>query len=728
MTDRTRALQVTAASILAASFIFLFSLNVQAHEDMSSQPSVKALRITEKPVIDGVLDEPFWDKAETIDRFWQRNPDMGAPATFPVSIKVVYDTDTVYLGFEIHSGDPSGLVSTVLQRDGKLNAYDDHFGFRFDTFHDHRDTYYFYINPRGTRLDGHAIDEGVKSDDNWDGVWQVRTKIIEDGWQGEIAMPVYNFRFRNVEDAVWGFGALVYVSATQENISWPNMEKQTRKPSLFGHITGLSGLNRARPFVFTPYVLAGSSFGVYEKTASEPAEWQSVDDSFERDLGLDIRYRPTSNIEANVALNPDFATVEADQFLFNLTVDELQYPEKRPFFTEGQSRFETPIQLLYTRRIGLGENEVIAGGKLHGQAGAYDFGVLDVLTGEGLDTAFNYSALRVKRDILRSSTIGVMAVGKHDAESDFEEVNSAVAVDLNYQISGSKSLVGQVARSNRADGGTDGFAGEIAFSHSYPLISSRDTFTWNTTVSAADEDFDIGDIGYFGRSSLNRRGVRNRIGYSYWVKSRGINRFSLNQTMWYFQDYHGDDRVQDGQSVSGSIQTTNLIAPGFVIEDSYYYFPDTGERYDNTNRTVSLEFGPYPRFRGELLYRTGDNFGSSIRYLDSEIILKVNGQMRITSNFSHLESEPGDSLLPDTVNDIARIGFNYLFTPDLYWRLFVQSDSSDKLALVNTLLRWEFRPGSVFYLSYKETRDDSLGDFMTSDRQVLAKLSYHIHR
>jgi len=699
-----------------------------AHDDMESSLSVKAERTDTKPVLDGELNEPFWAGAEAIESFWQRNPDMGAPATFPISIKIAYDSETIYIGFEIHSGDPAGLVSTVLQRDGGVNSYDDHFGFRFDTFHDHRDTYYFYINPKGTRLDGHAIDEGVKSDDNWDGVWQVRTKITEDGWQGEIALPIYNFRFGNVEEAIWGFGGMVYVSATQENVSWPNMQKQTRKPSLFGHITGIKGLDRKQPFVFTPYLLGGSAFGRSEKTEGASPGWRSVDDSFERDMGLDIRYRPTSNIEANIALNPDFATVEADQFLFNLTADELQHPEKRPFFTEGQSRFETPIQLLYTRRIGLSEDEVIAGGKLHGQVGNYDFGVLDVLTGDGFDSAYNYSALRVKRDILRSSTIGFLAVGKHDADSEFAEVNSAAAIDMNYQISGATSLVGQLARSSRPDNGGDGYAGDLSFRHNYPLFSTRDALNWSTTISAATDDFDIGDIGYFGRSSLDRRGLRNSVGYSYWVKSHGINRFNLTQNSWYYQDYDGKNRVQDGLSLGGSVQSSSLIAPGFLVEDSYYFFPSSGEKYDNTNRTVMLTIGPYPRFRSKLLYRTGDNFGSAIHYFDSELILKISNQMRITSNFSHLESDLHDSPLPTSVNDIARIGFNYLFTPDLYWRLFVQSDSHDELSLVNTLLRWEYRPGSVFYLSYKETRDDTLDDFMPTDRRVLMKLSYHLHR
>ena len=102
-----------------------------SHENVLAQ-SIRAFRIEESPVIDGLLDEPFWHLADRAEAFYQRNPNMGEPATFPIIVRIVYTPQTIYIGFEIHSGNPSGLVSTVLQRDGSLNEYDDHFGFRFD--------------------------------------------------------------------------------------------------------------------------------------------------------------------------------------------------------------------------------------------------------------------------------------------------------------------------------------------------------------------------------------------------------------------------------------------------------------------------------------------------------------------------------------------------------------------------------------------------------------------
>ena len=728
---KNKCLDVSAPAKISLLIIILFHLNVLsviAHDNPGQVPDIRALRVETPPVIDGRLDDACWQEAERITEFYQRNPRMGEPATFPLNIRIAYDSKTIYIGFEFHTGDPSQLISTVVQRDGSVNAYDDHFGFRFDTYHNHRDLYYFYINPKGTKYDGHAVDEGVKSDSNWDGVWEVKTSIMADGWAGEIALPLFNFRFPEADNAVWGFAGILYVSATQENVSWPDMRKTSRKPSLFGHITGLEGLGKQKPFVLIPYIIQGSKFGTHKKTAENPQSWKSVSDTWERDIGLDIRFRPTNNLETNIALNPDFATVEADQFLFNLTKDELQYPEKRPFFTEGQSRFETPIQLLYTRRIGLGEDEVIAGGKMHGRIGSVDFGVLDVVTGEGLDADNNYSALRLKKDILRSSTIGLLAVGKNGMSSDMKTLNSAVGLDLNLQIGRSSRLVGNIAKSSRASTDGNGYAGQLAYQYSDKLLNPSDNLNVSLAFNDATDDFDIQEIGYFGRTSLDRRGAQSGLGYSYWIKNRGINRVSARQNSWYYQNHAGTDKVLEGITGAFSIETVRLIEAGVSLEKSYYLLPDVPASYDNSLKTVFLDIGPYPRFKGEVSYMTGDNFGSAIQYIDSEIILKPSEKLRLTLNYSHLNSDPFDSNESTSVNDMVRAGFNYLFSPDIYWRIFLQSDSTDEIYLVNTLLRYEFRPGSVFYLSYKEIRDDTLGGFETSDRQLLGKISYHFHR
>ncbi|MHB9027342.1 MAG: carbohydrate binding family 9 domain-containing protein [Candidatus Latescibacterota bacterium] len=707
--------------------LFLFSTLTVFSQTPSGTPVFNAFRTGSPPVIDGCLDDPCWQNAEPVTDFTQRQPHMGDPATFPIAVRIAYDSDHIYLAFEIHCGDPDKLISTVLQRDGAVNGYDDHFGFRLDTFHNHRDLYYFYINPKGTRLDGHASDEGVVSDNNWDGVWEVKTRLLPDGWCGEVSLPLYNFRFRENEDGVWGFACLTYVTATQENVMWPYMEKNSRKPSLFGHIAGLHGLNRERPLLLLPSVSQGSRFGRQERDTAASGGWKDVKDEWESNLGLDLRYRPASAVETNLALNPDFASVEADEFVFNLSLDEFQYPEKRPFFTEGQDRFETPIQLLYTRRMGLGEDEMLGGGKLHGQVGKWSFGALDVLTGESFgDPSDNYSALRLKRDILRSSTIGFLAVSKDAFSNGLENRNAALGADFNYQVGINSRIVAQLAGSSRPGSGGNGYAGALSYQFGGKVFTAQDNLSIGFTAEDITPDFDIREIGYIGSTRLDRRGFRENLGYDYWIKSHGINRVSASQSGWMYQDHGGNRRVQDGWSGQFSIESRNLIRPGLLLERSFVLLPSSGKNYDNSQRTLSVQFGPYPRFLGTLSWRTGDNYGNDIRYAEADLRFKPLDRMTVTANLARLDSRPLGGSSDWSANTMANLGVLFLFTPNLYWRLIVQGDSSSEIYLANNFLRWEFRPGSTFYLSYREIRDDHTGGFVTTDRQVSAKVAYLI--
>ena len=706
----------------------VMSAGTSIAQDTGGRPSVHAFRAPSPPVIDGVMDEPWWADAEAITDFYQRKPLMGEKATFPVEMRIAYDPENIYIGFAIHCGSPDMLSASVLERDGGVNSYDDHLGFRLDTLNNDRDLYYFYINPNGTKKDGHASDEGAISDDDWDGVWDVKVQLIEDGWAGEIRLPLYNFRYKENEDGVWGFAALVYVIETQENVTWPFMGKNSRKPSQFGKITGLKGLKKDNPLVLIPYVVQGSKFGRHEKVDTVPPSWRAVDDTWESDVGLDLRYRPASNIETNVTFNPDFATVEADQFLFNLSLDELQYPEKRPFFTEGQDRFETPIQLLYTRRIGLGENEVIGGAKVHGNAGQYSFGVLEALTGDGLDPENNYTAFRLRRNLLTSSSVGFLGVSKDDVSSGYDGVNRAAGVDLNLQLNAASRLTGFAAASEREGEGGEGTAFRFDYAFNDAVFSQRDNVTVGMTLDAVSEDFDISDIGYIGRTSLDRRGGELDLGYEYWIKQKGINLVSADGVYWYYSDFDGNRKVQDGTRGRFSFQTIGLIQPGIILENSMIRIPGTGIVYDNTRREVSIDFGPYPRFMADISYRTGNNYGGEISYVESNIKFRPSVRMTVSTSYAHLERDPFESADPSSTNDIVNLGMTYLFTPDLYWRILAQSSTEDDLALVNSLIRYEFRPGSVFFLSYKETRDDSLDDFTATDRQLIAKVSYYFHR
>jgi len=125
-------------------------------------------------------------------------------------------------------------------------------------------------------------------------------------------------------------------------------------------------------------------------------------------------------------LNPDFSQVEADVAQLDINKQfALYYPEKRPFFLEGQDFFETPVQALYTRSIA----DPDWGLKISGKEGKNTLGFFsaqDQLTNlifpgsQGSRAGFlnqrSFSnVLRYRRDIGGGSTLGILVT---DREGD----------------------------------------------------------------------------------------------------------------------------------------------------------------------------------------------------------------------------------------------------------------------------------------------------------------------
>src|SRR6185436_5731934 len=90
------------------------------------------------------------------------------------------------------------------------------------------------------------------------------------------------------------------------------------------------------------------------------------------EFGGDIRWRPSSNLGADLTYNPDFALVDADVEDINLTRFEVQVPEKRPFFLEGTEMFNQRYRQFHSRRLG----DITWGAKANGKIGGTDFSAI----------------------------------------------------------------------------------------------------------------------------------------------------------------------------------------------------------------------------------------------------------------------------------------------------------------------------------------------------------------
>ncbi len=400
----THAIRCLSFLLFAAS---MFTSPLQAQSDVKT---MSARNVREPIILDGFLNERAWQEAQPVDDFIQRELSEGAPSTEKTEVRILYDENNIYIGVKCFDSEPEKIIRREMKRDSELRD-DDNFTVVLDTFRDSRTGYYFRTNPNGARNDAQVTD-GQTSDD-WNGIWDAAARVTDYGWSVEIVIPFKTLRFPNAEDQEWGINFRRIIRRKNEEALWTSWGRNDGllQLSKSGTLTGLSQVKRSRQVDFKPYLLGG-----LEKTAGI-----KLDDSFK--YGLDVKYPLSSQLTLDLTTFTDFAQVESDREQINLTRFSLHYPEKREFFLEGAEIFEfasTYTTPFYSRRIGLTPDReqvrILGGAKLIGRAGSYNIGIINMQTdNENNHPATNYSVVRVKRDILKHSYVGIIATNIYNS-------------------------------------------------------------------------------------------------------------------------------------------------------------------------------------------------------------------------------------------------------------------------------------------------------------------------
>ena len=414
---------------------------------------LRAFRITgSTPQIDGLLNEEVWALADAIDDLVQVEPDNEMPPSERTVVQVAYDDRSLYIAVRSYDREPSQIVTGLGRRDTRPPA--DHIFISFDPRHDHLTSYIFEVNASGVQSDFTRFDDTRISRD-YNGVWEVATRVTEEGWMAEFEIPFSQMRFDVPpgDEVVWGFQVRRDIFRRGEFDRWVGLPRGERgSVSRYGHLVFGERLSPPRRVELLPY-----TFVRREDLATASAE-HAVD------AGLDLRLGLGSSATLSGTFNPDFAQVELDPAVLNLTVFESFFPEKRPFFLEDSRTFRLPFgqfPLFHSRRIGRrpgrfsleagdrlvsrpDQTTIVGAGKVTGKASTWTYGVLSALTareyatvdavtvdGAGVETLTrvdrlieprtSYNVVRVQRDILGgTSNVGAIAtavVRERDADA-----------------------------------------------------------------------------------------------------------------------------------------------------------------------------------------------------------------------------------------------------------------------------------------------------------------------
>jgi len=410
------------------------------------RPTLAAHPISSPITIDGTLTEQAWADADSTDGvFWATIPRHGVHSRERTVVRVMYDANTLYVGAHLYDESPDDLIAAGLEQDFRTEN-SDIFGVALDTYHDRQNAFLFAVNPAGALFDAQAFNDQASVSREWEGIVEVRTSVQSFGWVVEMAIPQNTLRFdAKPGEQTWGINFSRRIRRYSEDSLWSPLTRQYRvyKMSLAGSLTGLSGLQQGRNLWIKPFTSVGRTQGLDVPEARS-----------DLDVGLDLKWGLTPQLTLDVTALTDFSQVEVDEQQVNLSRFSLFFPEKRDFFLENEGIFAFQdarvrnyrlgagpgdFKLFHSRRIGLSSDRqplpIAGGARLTGRAGAFAVGLLNMQTrSDPSAPAENHTVVRLRRNLLTSSDIGVMFINREGTEQGDSNFNRAFGVDGNFRF------------------------------------------------------------------------------------------------------------------------------------------------------------------------------------------------------------------------------------------------------------------------------------------------------
>lgn len=341
----------------------------------AAAPTLVIPRIAAAPDLAGFVSMQPGPEATSgmirVDRFTQRWPDDGKPEVFKTVAYLGYTTEALHIVYLAFDPDPRALRAHLIRREEVFTVNDDEVEVRIDTYGDRRQSYYLVSNPLGVQLDAAWPEVGGQYDDSFDMVWHSRGQRTAQGFVVMMSIPFQSLRFRPGSSVPWGIYLGRWIPRTGEWSFWPPISiRQQSYLAQMARLEGIRDVSRGRGVQLIPYASYRGFRALDQRDRSRPA---FVRDLTDPDAGVDAKFIIRDSLVADATVNPDFSQVESDapQITANQRF-ELFFPEKRPFFLENAGFLQTPINLMFTRRIA----DPQYGGKLSGRTGPWSIGAL----------------------------------------------------------------------------------------------------------------------------------------------------------------------------------------------------------------------------------------------------------------------------------------------------------------------------------------------------------------
>jgi len=714
--EERREKRVLTAILLSATVLFPGALLAGAQPQ--AKPPLDIPRLSHAPKIDGVLDNPIWEKeALKIEDFVQLTPKENGPPTEKTVAYVGYDEKNLYLAFRCFDSDAAKVRCSITSRDNIID--DDWILLMLDTFNEKRRAFSFFLNPAGIQIDAMRTEEGGSDnfDLSWDTVFDSAGTIDKDGWTAEIAVPFKSIRFPDQETKAWNIVLARNLPRKGEIMLWPSYSRDVPGLLTQGQIWRIRGR-----------VEKGKNLEVMPILTSLQRQGESLNVQ----PGANVKYGVSSNMTLDFAANPDFSHIEADapQIDVNLRY-ALRYQEKRPFFMEGMELFSYPqIEMVYTRRI----IDPLWGAKISGKFGKTAYGILsayDVNPSESLwdvhsggankNESALFNIVRLKTDVGAGSFLGFSLADKEIDGS----WNRVAGLDGQLRFKDRVFVFFQAVASKTSDEGEITALAPALYAESYYTTKH---WTAGGFFKAIHPAFEVSS-GFINRTDYRSGGLFSSL-------TLYPDKKFLNQVR--FQLQAGQRESYFGSTVQDQWGRFNLQVRFTEFNQLFINLERAMERYAEidfrkTNLTVESQMNLIGWMPFGFFFQTGD----SINYDPEDAFLGTSNAYGLFVNFKPSKrlnlgfdlskqtfwEKAGGKELWDY--NVVRMRTVYQLSKPLSLRAIVDYNHYYKEIFGSFLISWVLKPGTVFFLGVDNNYlRDELGRYSRNNYNVFLKFSY----
>lgn len=435
----------------------------------------------------------------------------------------------------------------------------------------------------------------------------------------------------------------------------------------------------------------------------------------------------------------------------------LFYPERRPYFNEGNDIIVSEQNAVYTRSI----NNPIASSKLIHQGKnqriywltAYDqnapylvAGQNKSYSGEGKEAWSNI--LGYQQVFEQGQRIGLLSTNrffKDGGHGQLFSINGLIGltktIDLNfeYNFSTLEEPISSWIDSSAVEGGkTVALDGETKNGSGLSVILTRNTNNWTSNLSYdyLTPNYEA-PLGFITQNDLQTLNFNQR--YTYFPKDKSSLIQNLNAEANGSLDYtidglprfaglYFDSRIVWRKNFRTGTEFYHTIKEVF---EGYTGRSITGfGMWNNFNPNEAISIGAFFSVGEEFWYDEDNPAVGNHFYTGTFTTVQPNSKLRIrtTIRYGQLKSKVDESIYFS--GSLSRTTVNYQFNNNLSFRLVGEYNSFDDKFFVQPLLKWNPNPFTIFYAGgshgYRrpEVNPSVRKDFELENSQLYLKFQY----